>query len=97
MKAVVVGAGAVGGTVGGRLHDAGRDVVLDFHNAGSVFHDWHVAGLPNVEAGARPGQTEQIRFRVDQPGTYAYDCTVTGHAASGMTGVLIVQQPGGTS
>lgn len=28
VRYVVVGAGAVGGTVGGRLHDAGRDVVL---------------------------------------------------------------------
>jgi 2-dehydropantoate 2-reductase len=28
MRYVVVGAGAVGGTVGGRLHDAGHDVVL---------------------------------------------------------------------
>jgi len=28
MRYVVVGAGAVGGTIGGRLHDAGRDVVL---------------------------------------------------------------------
>ncbi|HMC70305.1 MAG TPA: 2-dehydropantoate 2-reductase, partial [Mycobacteriales bacterium] len=28
MRYVVVGAGAVGGTVGGRLHDAGRDVVF---------------------------------------------------------------------
>jgi Cu+-exporting ATPase len=69
---------------------AGTYVVLDFTNAGSVFHDWHVEGLANVEAAARPGQTQRVRFRIDTPGRYAFDCTVPGHAAGGMKGVLIV-------
>ncbi len=69
---------------------AGTYVVLDFTNAGTVFHDWHVDGLANVEAGARPGQTQRVRFRIDTPGTYPFDGMVPGHAAAGMTGVLVV-------
>ncbi len=69
---------------------AGSYVVLDFVNEGTVFHDWHVEGLANVEAGARPGQTEHVRFRIDQPGHYRFDCTVPGHADAGMAGELIV-------
>jgi Cu+-exporting ATPase len=69
---------------------AGSDVVLDFTNDGTVFHDWHVLGLANVDAGARPGQTQEVRFRIDTPGRYTYECTVDGHAAAGMEGVLIV-------
>jgi len=69
---------------------AGSDVVLDFTNDGSVFHDWHVVGLANVEAAARPGETERVRFRIDTPGRYSFDCTVDGHAAAGMAGVLVV-------
>ena len=64
--------------------------MLDFTNAGSVFHDWHVDGLANVEAAARPGQTQRVRFRIDAPGQYPFDCTVEGHAAAGMAGTLIV-------
>jgi Cu+-exporting ATPase len=69
---------------------AGEWVVLDFTNDGRVFHDWHVNGLANVEAAAQPGETQRVRFRIDAPGRYDYDCTVTGHAAAGMDGVLIV-------
>jgi Cu+-exporting ATPase len=69
---------------------AGSYVVLDFVNDGTVFHDWHVDGLANVEAGARPGQTEHVRFRIDEPGRYHFDCTVPGHEDAWMAGVLIV-------
>jgi plastocyanin len=72
---------------------SGRDVVLSFTNAGSVFHDWHVDGLANVEAAARPGQTQTVRFRIDSPGSYEYECTVDGHAVAGMQGVLTVRAP----
>jgi uncharacterized cupredoxin-like copper-binding protein len=55
-----------------------------------VFHDWEVEGLANVDAGARPGQTQQIRFRIDRPGTYRVVCSVPGHAEGGMVGMLVV-------
>ena len=68
----------------------GRTVVLSFRNDDPVFHDWEVEGLANVDAGARPGQTQRIRFRIDEPGTYRIVCTVPGHADAGMAGTLVV-------
>ena len=73
--------------------DAGRTVVLSFRNDDPVFHDWEVEGLANVDAGARPGQTQRIRFLIDEPGSYRIACTVPGHAEAGMTGTLVVQPP----
>jgi plastocyanin len=70
--------------------EAGRTVVLEFTNDDPVFHDWEVEGLANVDAGARPGQTQRIRVRIDEPGTYPIVCTVPGHADAGMAGSLIV-------
>ena len=69
---------------------AGGFVVVRFTNDDTVFHDWEVEGLANVDAGARPGQTQQIRFRIDTPGTYRVLCTVEGHAGAGMVGTLVV-------
>jgi uncharacterized cupredoxin-like copper-binding protein len=70
---------------------SGRLVVVRFTNQGAVFHDWQVAGLANVDAAARPGQTQQISFIAPAPGRYIYRCTEPGHADAGMTGVLIVK------
>jgi Cu+-exporting ATPase len=70
---------------------AGRTAVLSFRNEDPVFHDWEVEGLANVDAGARPGQTQRIRFRIDEPGTYRIVCSVPGHAEAGMTGTLVVR------
>jgi Cu+-exporting ATPase len=72
---------------------AGRTTVVSFRNDGSTFHDWEVEGVANVDAGARPGQTQRIRFVIDEPGTYPIRCTVPGHAAAGMAGTLVVQAP----
>jgi Cu+-exporting ATPase len=69
---------------------AGRFVVLEFTNLDPVFHDWMVDGLANVDAPARPGQTQRVRFRIDRPGTYTFVCSVPGHADAGMRGLLIV-------
>jgi plastocyanin len=71
--------------------EAGRTVVLSFRNEDPVFHDWEAEGLANVDAGARPGQTQKIRFTIDEPGTYRVMCTVPGHAEAGMVGRLIVE------
>ena len=68
----------------------GRTVVLSFRNDDRIFHDWEVEGLANVDAGALPGQTQRIRFRIDEPGTYRIVCTVPGHADAGMAGTLQV-------
>jgi len=68
----------------------GAFVVVRFTNDDPVFHDWMVEGLANLDAAARPGQTQRIRFRVDTPGTYRIVCSVAGHAEAGMVGTLIV-------
>jgi plastocyanin len=73
--------------------EAGRTVALSFRNDDPIFHDWEVEGLANVDAGARPGQTQRIRFRIDETGTYRIQCTVPGHAESGMVGTLVVESP----
>jgi Cu+-exporting ATPase len=70
---------------------AGDVVVVRFTNADPIFHDWMAEGLANVDAAARPGQTQQIRFRADTPGTYELICSVEGHAEAGMRGTLIVE------
>ena len=69
---------------------AGAVVVLRFTNDDPVFHDWMVEGLANLDAGARPGQTQRIRFTVGAPGTYRIRCSVEGHADAGMVGQLTV-------
>jgi Cu+-exporting ATPase len=69
---------------------AGRFVVVRFTNDDPVFHDWMVDGLANVDAAARPGQTQRVRFRIDRPGTYPIVCSVAGHSEAGMVGVLVV-------
>ena len=70
---------------------AGRWTVVEFTNADSIYHDWEVEGLANVDAGARPAQTAELRFVIDRPGTYRYLCTVPGHVEAGMVGTLIVE------
>jgi len=70
---------------------AGEVVVIEFTNDDPIFHDWQAEGLANVDAGARPGQTQRIRVRIDRPGTYAVRCTVEGHAEAGMVGTLVVE------
>jgi uncharacterized cupredoxin-like copper-binding protein len=70
---------------------SGGFVVIRLTNADPTFHDWEVEGLANVDAGARPGQTQTIRVRLDRPGTYRVVCTVPGHASAGMVGTLIVE------
>jgi Cu+-exporting ATPase len=72
---------------------AGRTVELSFRNDDPIFHDWRVEGVANVDAGARPGQTQRIRYTIDRPGTYPIHCTVEGHAEAGMTGTLVVEAP----
>ncbi|HLO35348.1 MAG TPA: multicopper oxidase domain-containing protein, partial [Candidatus Deferrimicrobium sp.] len=68
----------------------GRFVVLHFRNDDVVFHDWMVEGLANLDANARPGQTQRLRFKIDAPGTYRIVCSVEGHAEAGMVGRLVV-------
>jgi P-type Cu+ transporter len=69
---------------------SGSVVVARFTNDDPIFHDWEVEGVANIDAGARPGQTQRIRFIAPAPGTYRIVCTVEGHAEAGMVGTLTV-------
>ena len=70
---------------------SGEWVVVRFTNADPIFHDWEAEGVANIDAGARPGQTQRIRFIAPAPGTYQIVCTVEGHAEAGMVGTLVVR------
>ncbi len=48
------------------------------------------ATSPNPTIGTAPGKTDQIVFKVTQPGTYLYICEVPGHFQEGMYGYLNV-------
>lgn len=56
-----------------------------------TFPSLHMPGLQGVEAILEPRQTRTITLRFDQPGTHTFQCTLPGHAASGMTGAVVVR------
>ena len=62
-------------------------VVRDPDNANTVVWDSEI-GSANVPLTA--GQSGEVTFIADTPGTYYYICTVPGHAIQGMKGTLIV-------
>ena len=70
---------------------AGEWTLLEFRNDDPVVHDWMVEGIPNLEVIARPGQTETLRFVLDNPGEYMVMCSIPGHAEAGMVGMLTVE------
>lgn len=63
MRYVVVGAGAVGGTVGGRLYDAGRDVVLVARgaHAAAMQRDGLRLAMPDRVVTLRPPVATSVR------------------------------------
>ena len=68
---------------------AGEDVTIVLTSK-DVFHDFTVQGLGHV-VGAKKGKTRQGGLMIDEPGTYKFWCTVSGHRAAGMKGKIIVQ------
>ena len=69
---------------------AGQPVELTLRNGGGLPHDFVLAeGVSGpVKIEAQGGQTARGTFTLEAPGTYAFVCTVPGHAAAGMTGTL---------
>jgi uncharacterized cupredoxin-like copper-binding protein len=75
-------------------------VIFKVKNAGSIGHDFTLcskssSSLANSCNGRstktiNPGQTATLRVSVLRAGTYEYLCTVPGHAAAGMKGLLKV-------
>lgn len=64
-------------------------VVFKVVNKGSIPHDFKIAGkkTPNLAA----GKSATLRVVFAKAGKYPYVCTLPGHAAGGMKGVLTVR------
>jgi nitrite reductase (NO-forming) len=99
--ASATGAQQVTVTVGNSMHfappslvvRAGQPVELTLRNGGGIPHDFALAegASSPVKIEAQGGQTARGTFTIDTPGTYAFVCTVPGHADAGMRGTLTAQ------
>jgi plastocyanin len=58
-------------------------------NAGHTAHDFRINGKQTSLI--RPGTTSRLVVTFKRKGSYHYLCTVPGHAAAGMKGVLVVR------
>lgn len=63
-------------------------VVFRVVNHGKVAHDFKIAGRKTPII--KPGKSAVLRVVFRKAGRYPYLCTVPGHAAAGMKGVLKV-------
>lgn len=70
---------------------AGEPVNITVTNVGNAFHDFTVTDL-GVMIDVPAGTTATGGLTVYEPGEYAYECTVPGHAAAGMTGTLVITE-----
>ena len=57
--------------------------------ATDVEHDFTVEGGDHV-VHAQGGKTAKGGLTIDEPGTYTFYCSVSGHRQAGMTGTLVV-------
>ena len=57
-------------------------------NRGTLAHDFKIAGRTTTLI--KPGKSAVLRVVFRKAGHYRYVCTVPGHAAAGMKGVLTV-------
>ena len=69
---------------------AGEEFNLELANRGRLLHDLSVPAL-GVYVAAGPGVTATGGVRAAPEGEYQFLCTVPGHAAAGMVGVLVVE------
>jgi uncharacterized cupredoxin-like copper-binding protein len=63
-------------------------VTFKFKNAGKLSHDFKIAGKKTKLLAK--GKSATLTASFSSVGKYAYLCTVRGHAAGGMKGVLTV-------
>ena len=63
-------------------------VTFKFTNNGGIPHNLRINNkqTPNID----PGETTTLKVNFTKPGNYPYLCTLPGHAAAGMKGVLKV-------
>jgi uncharacterized cupredoxin-like copper-binding protein len=58
-------------------------------NRGTINHDFRIAGKKTASLAA--GKTATLRVTFRKAGRFAYMCTLPGHAAGGMKGILTVR------
>jgi uncharacterized cupredoxin-like copper-binding protein len=61
-------------------------VTFKVTNRGRLAHDFKIAGKKTAKLA--PGKSATLRVTFKKAGRYAFLCTVPGHAAGGMKGVL---------
>jgi plastocyanin len=66
------------------------DVSVVLRDIGVVLHDLRVEGRPALLVEAAPGKTATATWRL-QKGRYRLYCSIPGHRAAGMEGVLEVR------
>jgi uncharacterized cupredoxin-like copper-binding protein len=64
-------------------------VVFNVVNRGKLPHDFKIAGKKSPVL--RAGKSGKLTARFAKAGRYPYLCTIPGHAAAGMKGVLVVR------
>ena len=64
-------------------------ITFKLTNNGGIPHNLSINGkqTPNID----PGATTTLKVTFSKPGSYPYLCTLPGHAAAGMKGVLTVK------
>jgi len=63
-------------------------VIFKVTNSGALPHDFKISGRKTPLLS--PGQSNTLRVTIRKAGAYPFICTVSGHAAAGMKGVLKV-------
>ncbi|HEX9598776.1 MAG TPA: plastocyanin/azurin family copper-binding protein [Gaiellaceae bacterium] len=63
------------------------DIKFTVTNDGKIAHNFVIAGHQTLVLAAGKSETLDV---VLTPGSYPYECSITGHAAAGMKGVLVV-------
>ena len=69
---------------------AAGDVPVVLRNAGLVVHDLRIEKKPTFLLEAAAGQTATTTWRLDK-GRYRIYCSIPGHRAAGMEGILEVR------
>ncbi len=64
-------------------------VVFKVANAGKISHDFKIAGKATKQLAG--GKSALLKVTFAKPGKYPFLCSVPGHAAAGMKGVLVVK------
>jgi plastocyanin len=67
----------------------GTTVTFVVTNLGTLRHNFKIAGKKTPLL--KVGRSVELDVTFDRPGRYRYFCTMSGHAAAGMQGVLVVK------